>query len=300
MTVTTRLKTVVPEPAKTLARQGFRTYGTWTSVRRPLPDYLIIGTKRGGTTSMWDHVARHPNVLPMFPEVENVKSPHYFDMNWHLGESWYRSHFPHQRARDAVAERTGGPVLAGEASPYYMFHPLARDRIKQTRPDMKLIVLLRNPVERAYSHYNERRRAGTEDLGFREALQAESDRLSGEEDKIREVPAYYSTRHDFCSYLARGRYLEQLEPWLADFGPDRLLVVRSEDLYESPNKLLAGVFEFLGLPPYELQNPEHRNNLPAAPMPSSDRHWLADYYQDSVAALEARLGRSFDWNLRGD
>lgn len=214
MGVASRTKGVAPAWAKEAVRPTFRVAGRATSRLRPFPDYLIIGTKRGGTTSMYKYLLRHPNVIPMWPGVENAKKTHFFDQNFHRGTEWNRAHFPTSMQRSRVERREGAPVLTGEAAPYYMFHPLVAERVRQTLPQVKLIVLLRNPVDRIWSHHHERVYNGTEPLPFREALDAEEERLAGEHDRIVNEPGYYSERHDFCSYLARGRYLEHLEPWL--------------------------------------------------------------------------------------
>lgn len=292
------LKRVAPDSVKELSRPGFRAVGRVSVGTRAFPDFLVIGTKRGGTTSMIKYLRRHPAILPMWPGVENAKKTFYFDENYHRGEKWYRSHFPSDLQRGRVEKRVGVRPLTGEAAPYYMFHPLVLGRVVETIPQVKVIVLLRNPVDRIWSHYNERVNAGTEKLGFREALDAEDERMRGEAERIVAEGDYYSERHDFCSYLARGRYLEHLEPWLDEFSPEQLHVVRSEDLYSRPHEVLPEVHRFLGLP--EVPPPaKHRYNyVPASKVDPATRDWLADYYAPHVAELEKRLDRSFEWDLR--
>lgn len=295
--VASTLKKYSPDWAKEASRPLFRGYGRATSRRRPLPDFLIIGTKRGGTTSMFKYLQRHPNVLTMWPGVENAKKTFFFDQNWSRGQQWYRSHFPTESHRRRVSDATGAPTVTGEAAPYYMFHPLVLDRVSELMPQVKVIVLLRNPVDRIWSHYHERVNAGTEQLSFQDALAAEDDRLAGEVEKIRTIPNYYSARHDFCSYKARGRYLEHLGPWLDRFYPDQLHVVRSEDLYADPVKTLVEAQRFLGLPEVPPPTPHRYNYVPANHLDEELRIELRDYYRPHVEALEDRLGRSFDWNV---
>jgi hypothetical protein len=292
------LKRVTPDWAKELSRPGFRVVGRATVGARAFPDFLVIGTKRGGTTSMIKYLRRHPNILPMWPGVENAKKTHYFDQNYHRGPQWYRSHFPSELQRRRVEKQTGVRPVTGEAAPYYMFHPLVLERVVETIPDVKVIVLLRNPVDRIWSHYHERVNAGTEKLGFREALDAEEERMRGEAERIKAEPRYYSERHDFSSYLSRGRYLEHLEPWLDQFFPHQLHVVRSEDLYRTPETALPEVHKFLGIPPIAPPSPHRFNYVPASKIDPDTRAWLADYYEPHVAALEKRLDRSFEWDLR--
>ena len=291
------LKRVAPASAKELSRPAFRALGRATVAARGFPDFLVIGTKRGGTTSMIKYLRRHPAILPMWPGVENAKKTFYFDENYHRGDQWYRSHFPSNLQRRRVEKHVGVRPQTGEAAPYYMFHPLVVDRVAETMPQVKVLVLLRNPVDRIWSHYNERVNAGTETLTFREALEAEEGRLRGEAERIIAEGDYYSERHDFCSYLARGRYLEHLDPWLERFYPNQLHIVRSEDLYRQPQAVLPQVHRFLGLP--EVPPPaKHRYNyVPASEVEPDMREWLADYYAPHVSDLEKRLDRSFEWDL---
>lgn len=297
MALAQRLKAIAPTWAKEASRPGFRVVGRATYRQRPLPDFLIIGTKRGGTTSMFKYLLRHPCVLPMWPGVENAKKTHFFDRNWHRGKAWYRAHFPTVWQRQRVERVTGAAALSGEAAPYYMFHPLVFERVRALIPAVKVIVLLRNPVDRVWSHHHERVNAGTEPLSFAAALEAEEQRLSGEAERIVAEPGYYSQAHDFGSYLARGRYFEQLAPWLAEFYPHQLHIVRSEDLYTNPAETVVAVQRFLGLPAVPPPTPHRFNYVAAKRMDDETRARLADYYRDGVAALEERIGRSFDWQL---
>ena len=123
-------------------RLGHRTAG-----RRALPNMLIVGGQRCGTTTLYKALSEHPSFLG--PNLR--KGVHYFDLNFDESVDWYRAHFPTKSAVESVQHRTGDPVVVGESSPYYMWHPLAPDRIARTLPGVRVVVLLRDPVERAYS-----------------------------------------------------------------------------------------------------------------------------------------------------
>ena len=157
-----------------------------TAGLRPPPDFLIIGTKRGGTTSFYFDLIAHPSYVRLYPppvpglKQDATKGVHYFDTNYTRGERWYRSYMPTSAARTRAARRSGGPVVAGEASPYYLFHPVAAERAHASVPEARIIALLRDPVSRTHSHWKERRRAEAEVLDFEEALAAEPGRLAGE------------------------------------------------------------------------------------------------------------------------
>jgi hypothetical protein len=294
-------KKVVPVPVKEGAKRALRGLAVGTSPVRQLPDFLIIGTKRGGTTSLWRYLLQHPLIAPMFPATQNIKSPHFFDLNHGKGVAWYRSHFPSAAYRGRVQRRLGRPPVAGEASPYYLFHPLAARRAAEVVPGAKLIVLLRNPVDRAWSHYWERVNAGTETLSFEEAIESEPSRLAGEAERILADPSYNSAAHDHFSYLARGRYLEQLEPWLQRFPAERVCILRSEDFYANPSRTYQRALDFLGLPPAELDASSRYSVVPTSVrrverMNEATRRRLVDFYAPHNRRLEAALGMDFGWS----
>ena len=288
------IKGVAPRPAREQVRSLLVRYGERTSDRRPLPDFLVIGTKRGGTTSLWRYLIQHPLVPRLFP-AWNTKTSHYFEDNWSRGETWYRSHFPTERHRAALERRHGGPSKVGEAAPLYMFHPLAAARVAARMPQARLIVLLRDPVQRAYSHWKERRTEGREPLGFAEALAAEATRTAGERERLIAEPGAVSEAYDWYSYRARGRYLEHLEPWLERFDRTQFLFLPSERFYRQPAESYATVLSFLGLPPFELGSYDVFNDRPSRGMPEPVRAELTEYFRPHNAALARRLGLTLDW-----
>ena len=295
MTVKDRIKAAAPRQAREQVRELLVRYGEKTSDRRPLPDFLIIGTKRGGTTSLWRYLIQHPLVPRLFP-AWNTKTSHYFEENYGRGEAWYRSHFPTARQREALSRRHGGgPVKAGEAAPLYMFHPLAASRVAALMPSVRIVVLLRNPVERAYSHWKERRGEGVEPLSFREALAAEPERTAGERERLIADPTYVSTAYDWYTYRQRGCYLEHLEPWLSLFDPGQLLIMPSETFYRSPASSFADICSFIGLPPHGLPSYDVHNDRPSRGMDDDIRAELTAYYRPHNQALESRLGMTFGW-----
>jgi hypothetical protein len=288
------IKGVAPRQAREQVRSLLVRYGERTSDRRPLPDFLVIGTKRGGTTSLWRYLIQHPLVPRLFP-AWNSKTSHYFEDNWTRGEAWYRSHFPTARQRTALERKHGGPSKVGEAAPLYMFHPLAASRVASIMPRARMIVLLRNPVERAYSHWKERRGEGNEPLGFAEALAAEPARTAGERERLIAEPGYVSPAYDWYSYRERGRYLEHLEPWLSHFDRSQFLFLPSETFYRSPAESYSRILSFIGLPPFELPSYDVFNDRPSKGMDEQLRADLTAYYRPHNEALSNRLGLNVDW-----
>ena len=237
----------VPTPLRSVGRSGFALIGCATSSVRPVPEFLIIGAKRAGTTSLFRYLEGHPNIAPLFPSARsplmrgNQKGVHFFDSNWHRGERWYRGHFQTQQTRSRHSQ------ITGEASPYYLFHPLAAGRAKQIVPDAKIVVLVREPVARTYSAWSEQRRNGIERLSFADAIEVEAARIGDDDRRLRAGDIERSFSHEFQSYTRQSEYGNSLIRWSTTFPQEQLLVVRSEDLYERPVDVLHRVTAFLGL-----------------------------------------------------
>jgi hypothetical protein len=290
------LRRSLPAPVYRAGRHGYRSartvLGRSPGHGRLLPDYLIIGVAKGGTTTLAAWLNDHPFVAPAAQ-----KEVHYFDYQYALGEDWYRSNFPTQRARDHFTSRHGRPFLTGEASPSYISHRWAPERIADALPDVKLIVALRNPVDRAYSQFQMSRRAGEEPLeSFEAAVNAEGARLQPELDRSEADPGYYSGRLGAWSYLLRSRYAEQLERWYRLFPSDRFHFVKTEDLAVAPGSTLESLATFLGLP--ERGRAEYPNFHVGeyAPMPADMRRRLEEYFRPHNERLYELVGIDFGWD----
>jgi hypothetical protein len=258
--------------------------GPWrrlTASQRRMPDFLIIGAMRAGTTSLYSYICQHPQVAPSLR-----KEIHFFDRNFHKGHNWYRAHFPCCRSSN---------ILTGEATPYYLFHPVAPLRINDTLPGIKLIAILRNPVDRAYSHYWQKIRRGRETLSFADALAAEDARLQGESERLRDEPGSYSFNHNHFAYRARGRYAEQLEHWFELVPRDRILVVSGEELYRHSQNVMNDVFAFLGLPTTTLPAFPASNQADYPAMDADVRRQLAAEFAPHNQRLYRLLGKDFGW-----
>lgn len=237
------VKKTLREPIWTMANLAARP----TATLRVLPDYLIIGAQRCGTTSLQEVLTTHPNIT----SARWMKGVHYFDTAYPKGMGWYRAHFPTNRAASKVAAETGSPLRVGEASPYYIYHPVALDRIAADLPEAKLILLLRDPVERTISHYKHEVRRGNEPLGLEEALDAEDERLAGEADRVAAHPGYNSFPLQTYSYLDRSRYAPQVRKLLSLFPTDQVMVLPAERFFDEPAPTYAALLRFLETPPFE-------------------------------------------------
>jgi hypothetical protein len=268
---------------------------TATRGARVLPDFLLLGGQRCGSTSLYTMLCGHPQV-----RAAAAKEPHFFD-NHHLrGEAFYRRLFPLSADMRVRARLTGRPMVTGEATTHYLSHPAVPSRVAAMLPQARLIAILRDPVERAYSHYQLAVRNGREPLSFEQALEAEDARLAGEEQRLLDDPRYLGEAYNLQCYRTRGLYLDQLERWWAAFPPQRLLVLRSEDMFADPAAVYAQAIAFLGLEPDPRRDRfEARNRVTYASMPEPARAALRRFYAEPNRRLEQRLGRQMHWQAAG-
>lgn len=268
----------------------------WQGKRRALPDFLVIGAQKSGTSSLYRYLAQHPQIRASDP-----KEVHYFDGglkvgqdSYTRGEGWYRSHFP------LLSDVAPGEKVF-EASPLYLLHPLVPARVASVVPHAKLIAVLRNPVDRALSHYfhnvrNNHLRQNREELSPGEAMAAEEGRLA----ELIARGDYGNEAYRAFSYKARGRYLEQIERYWAHFPRENLLALRAEDLFLDPAGTVRRVFDFLELdiaPRHIDYKPQNvgRNSAIA----SVDPRVLAEleaYFAPLNQALGTALGEDFGWD----
>lgn len=274
-----------------LARWGVMTAGRPIHRARMLPSFLIVGAERCGTTSMFYVLRQHPAVFSaMLPR----KEVHYFDQKHGLGLAWYQCHFPLATRARLVTRDIGAPV-AFEATPNYMFHPLAADRIHRDLPDVRLLVMVRDPVERAYSAHAHQTGFGFETEPFERALELEDTRVHGEVERITADPTYYSFNHSHYTYRARGYYADQLDRLERVFGPERIHVVDSGDFFDSPGLVYDQVLDFLGLPRRGYPTFTSQNARPRSAMPASVRATLDEHFQPYDERLTRWLGREPSW-----
>lgn len=276
------------------AKSAERFYRIATSPIRLKPDFIIIGVARGGTTSLYEYLTKHPNIAGA-----SKKEIHFFDNYYKKGVSWYRGQFPYTMQKYYAERVQKKDFITGEASPYYIFHPYAAERLVEYLPQVKLIVLLRNPIERAFSHYTWSYSWGHETLSFEEAIEAEEERITMQEG---ELANRYSFNHQHFSYISRGLYADQLEKWFSIFPREQFLILKSEDMYENAAATFKQTIEFLNVPytePRALKKEYKQYNKPkiAAPkkMDPAVRERLVAYYEPHNARLYQLLGRDFGW-----
>jgi sulfotransferase family protein len=286
-----RLRNLVPRQLQPVARAAYNRLGAATASMRLQPQFLVIGAQRCGTTSIFKALADHPQVLR--PPVE--KGIDYFTLNYHRGEGWYNGHFPLAGLAGRRTASFGSPV-AFEACTYYLFHPFAIERIARDLPSVKLVVMLRDPVERAFSAYkHEYARGFEQESSFERALDLEDERLVGEYERMRDDVTYESIAHRHHAYLRRGQYAEQLERVFTLFSPDQMHILDSESFFADARSEYQRLITFLGLSQHEPQKFDQLNARPSSPMPECIRQRLIDHYAPHDEKLAKLLGRPVGW-----
>lgn len=283
----------LPEPALAAARGSVQTWGELTARWRMEPSFLVVGAQRSGTTTLFRLLSEHPYVL----RPTQSKGIAYFDLNYHRGPRWYRGHFP-LRLSARLAAR-GGAAQTFESSGYYLFHPLAADRIARDLPDVKVVVVVREPVERAYSAHRHELARGFETEPFERAVALEEERIRGEAERMMSDPTYESFAHRHQAYLSRSRYAEQIERFVGLMGADRVFVMDADRFFESPVEEFARLQEWLGLPRWDPSRVEQWNARKRDPLTAELRAELTRYFEPHDAKLEVLMGRTPRWRESG-
>jgi hypothetical protein len=282
------IKNAIPSWTKTTGRKVVFNYRHATSRCRSLPNFIIIGAQKSGTSSLYHYLSQHPQLIPSIR-----KEVHYFDGgvdrtvdNYEKGESWYRAHFPCQ-------PRIHASLKTFEASPLYMFHPLAPERISALMPQVKSIALLRNPTERAVSHYFHVKRQGNEALPIREAIENEETRLA----PVLARQDYKDDRFRHFSYKARGLYRAQLKRFLKFFPREQLLVISSETFFREPRFVLERIFEFVGVgTDFRLSDLRAKNVASSkSDVDPEVYEQLNEFFRPHNQALYDLLGEDYGW-----
>ena len=269
---------------KLVRRTARRVRWAWlhsTARWRTLPEVIIIGAQKSGTTSLFYYLAQHPQIRsPLRKEI------YYFGSNFVKGTDWYRGHFPLKRLLSRGQ-------ITFEGSPSYLFNPIVPAQIAALLPTVKLIAVLRDPTKRAVSHYFHSKRKGREALSIEEAMAQEERRLAELLANSRyDDPAF---RHH--SYKLRGHYWEQLERFFAIFPRSQLLVLSSDELFTEPELVLQRVSEFIGIDPtFRFSNLAARNINPnRQPVEPGVYEELDRYFRPHNEKLFRMLGQDFGW-----
>jgi hypothetical protein len=279
-------------PIYPIARSLYRTYCNFAGPSHVLPDFIIFGVSRSGTTSLYQYLARHPNIEPCV-----VKEPRFFDMYYERGVNWYKMNFASKWQKFISTKIKHKKFITGEASGAYLQNPHAPKRIYNLNPNMKLILLLRNPVDRAFSHYIRKMKNGSEKLSFEEVIDQEQSRIEGEQEKMEKNEKYYSTTYHSLAYITTGLYAIRLKRWLKYFSMNQILVLENGEFSRDPEKIYNQATEFLNLPKWKLAkyNKFSKQRL-SLEMNSKTREKLLEYCKPFNEDLYSLIGKRFDWD----
>ena len=285
------IKAGIPAWGRRAVKRGTQYWGMSTHKARMLPSFLVIGAQRSGTTTLYRLLQEHPAVIrPRF-----TKGIAYFDLNYDMGWGWYRGHFPMEAAA-RLTTRVDYPVTF-ESSGYYLYHPWAAERIGNDLPHVKVVALLRDPVDRAYSAHQHEFKRGFETESFERAIELEPERLAGEVERLRADPSYQSFNHRHYSYAARGRYASQLDEYVRRLGRPAVYALDADRFFASPREEFAKLQAWLGLPVWLPDVVGKHNARPRDDLQPGLRRALSDAFEADDARLEAYLGEPPSWRL---
>jgi len=276
-----------------------------TNKDRIKPTFIIIGAVRSGTTSLYEYLENHPNVLPPIK-----KETAFFNYAYHENPKWYRMYFPSIYEKIDYHQSYEKFFISGEATPAYLIDPRVPSRISKILPDIKLIILLRNPIDRALSHFHHNVLTGIEKLSFEQSIKSERDRINSSFEKIKKEQSSYNensisyflrmlrfkpeTYFKF-SYLHTGHYFEHLKNWFNVFSKEQLMIIKSEDFFDQPKMVFRQVQEFLGLQYFELERYWHAWEIKYPPMDNDLREYLKKYFAPHNQKLYKFLNRDLHW-----
>ena len=261
-----------------------RAYRIMTNQLRVLPDFVVIGSTKSGTTSLHYYLIQHPRII-------SERNVHFFEYMQTNSIEWYRAHFP------TKAYKNFKKLTVGEQTATYLFHPLIPKRIHTTIPNAKFIVVLRNPVDRAYSNYTHQVREGIEKRTFEEAIKSELKRIeickNNSEYKINNDDF---SNHVIFSYLRHGIYVDFIKAWMEFFTKEQFLILPTYDLNNNRAKFLKQVFDYLNVQNFEIKDVERQNVGEYKKLDKSMRKFLVNYYRPHNERLFKLLEKNFDWD----
>ena len=272
-----------------------KLYRKMTSRLRQLPDFIIIGAGRAGTTALYSYLIQHPLIAAALTDNnESVADLHFFEYMISNNIQWYRSHFPILFSK---SNKHKNSFITGEYTSTYMYHPDVPKRIFNLLPKIKLIVILRNPIDKVYSTYQQQFRFGEYTTSFEDTINAELRRI----DLNKDFPELNSNNYDFENFVAQniirhGVYADYLETWLKIFDRKQILILNSDDLKKSTRKTLHRVFNFLNVSNYDIKDTSQVNVGKYPPINKITRKKLIEFFKPHNQRLNKLLDTEFDWN----
>ncbi|MFW9929364.1 MAG: sulfotransferase domain-containing protein [Candidatus Thorarchaeota archaeon] len=271
-----------------IAKAIHKGYAKLTADLHALPNFLIIGAAKSGTSSLYEYLNHHSSILPCV-----VKEPNYFTVYYDRGLDWYKSCFPFKFQKIFTQ---GQKFITGEATARYYWYPHAAQRAHRVVPKAKIILLLRNPINRSYSHYKMRFKNKKVKQSFEEEIQNEETNLKGEWEKMLKNEGYFSFKFNSNGYLTKGLYINYIKRWFEFFPKNNILIIKAEDFFSNPEKITNQTFEFLSLPPIKLKRYEIMRKGFESQLKPETRRKLLEYFKPYNEKLYKFLDRDFEWD----
>ena len=271
-----------------LAKTIHKSYTKLTADFHALPDYLIIGAAKSGTSSLYEYLNHHPSIIPCV-----VKEPNYFTVYYDRGLDWYKSCFPF-KIQKIITQ--GQKFIVGEATARYYWYPFATERAHSVVPEAKIILLLRNPIDRSYSHYKMRFNNRKVKQSFEEEIRDELKNLEGEWEKMLNDKSYFSFKFNSNGYLSKGLYINYIKKWFEFYPKNQILVIKAEDFFSDPEKITNETLEFLGMRPLKLKKYEIMRKGLESQLKPETRQKLVEYFKPYNQHLYKFLERDFGWD----
>jgi len=272
--------------AKTCYRFYYNTLGSF----HVLPDFLLIGAARSGSTSLYQGLVEHPNI-----HTSKTKEIQFFGTKYPRGINWYRYNFP-SKFKKFSAKIKKEKFITGEGTIRSLDYPHVPKLVKQIIPNVKLILILRNPIDRAYSNYNSAVKNKKMTLSFEDAIKTEEARIKGEMEKMKEDMNYISYKYSLNAFLNRGKYYFAIKRWMDIFPKNQFFIIKSEDFFENTKKVFDKLHEFLGVSKFDFNPDVIYNERKYTPMESKTRDELIEYFRPYNEKLYKLLDRDFDWD----
>ena len=260
-----------------------------TASLRVVPDFFVVGSSRTGKTTLLNYLTQHPNIIRSY-RIETS----YFDINYKHGINWYKSNFPTKSKINSLKLSTKMDVHIGES--IHMHSSFVPERIHQIIPNPKIIFLVRNPIDRAYSYYQKSVEIGSETLSFLEALQEEENRINDDQKKFNLTPEYYENFRQWYLYKTNGKYIELLKNWINFFPKNNMLFLKSEDFFKNSKLVVNQVCDFLQINHIEnLKTKDFLQNQQSSNVEKSTRKILEEYYEPFNLELYEFIGKNLNW-----
>ena len=260
-----------------------------TSPLRVLPECAVIGTGKGGTTALHYYLGQHPCIgSSAYDELG------FFNENYHLGINWYKSLFPTVFYKKKM-ESKNKQCLFFDVTSTYMEEELTAKNVYEVNPNQKIIVILRNPVDRAYSHYHVNVKEKSEKRSFEDAVFEEMNRIKSEriiQNKNKNLRVFTPNN---IHYLKKGFYALQLKSWFKIFPREQILVLSTEEFQEDQNIIYKKIFDFLNIPNMKIKSTEKMEKGNYIPMKHDTQNLLLDYFRQYNYELFELINSEFDW-----